>query len=168
MPININLTISDASNSKKTIRTESENLISQVLPNYKNKTVTVSELKLLEGLASASGDKLTLEASDISPVNILKQRIKHGEAFFDDGITNLLQGGSWNGDIYVSIAKGVPMYEIKEMFNLPDGALSNYCKNAPGNKDLHETEAGQVWFSAEGFAKGNNMSLEEVRAMFAK
>ena len=61
------------------------------------------------------------------------------------------------------------LYEIKKMYSLPDGALANYCKNAGchgGNKDEFKTIGNSAWFSAEDFAKGNNISYEEALKMF--
>ena len=61
------------------------------------------------------------------------------------------------------------MGEIKARYNLPEGALQNYCDVAGcegGNMDDFETIANEVWFSLEAFAKGNNMSAEEVENLF--
>ena len=61
------------------------------------------------------------------------------------------------------------MYAIKEQYNLPDSALLDYCKTAGchgGNRDQFKTIANEVWFSIESFAKGNNMTKEEVEKLF--
>ena len=101
----------------------------------------------------------------------LTSDIKKGNAKFSSGILNALIGGSYKGDIYINVPQGTPMYEIKQTYNLPDGALRNYCRTAGcpgGNMDEFETIAPEVWFPAEAFAKGNNMTLEQVKALFGK
>lgn len=101
----------------------------------------------------------------------LKLDIKQGKANFSSGVWNFIIGGTFKGDIYITVPKGTPMSTIKQMYNLPDGALRNYCRTAGcpgGDMDRFETIANEVWFSAESFAKGNNMTLEEVKALFNK
>ena len=170
-PSNVTLTFSDIKNASGTLKVENEGVISKVLPEYKNKTVTSAEFALLQRMAAVSGDELVLEQSDVRGVDILNKKIEKGDAQIESGLWNLIQGGSWKGDIYINIPKGTTMGKIKEMFNLPDGSLRNYSRVAGspgGNMDTFETFSNQVWFSAEDFAKGNNMTLEEVKAMFDK
>ncbi len=171
MPTDVKLTFSDIKNASGTIRVENESVIRNVLPEYKNKSVTSSEFKLLQRMAAVSGDELTLEQSDVRGINALNKKIEKGEAQISGGLLNLIQGGTWKGDIYISIPKGTSMGAIKAMFNLPDGSLRDYCRVAGspgGNMDTFTTISNQVWFSAENFAKGNNMTLDEVKALFDK
>ena len=101
----------------------------------------------------------------------LKLDIKQGKADLSGGILNVLIGGTYKGDIYLTVPKGTPMFEIKQMYNLPDGALQNYCRHAGcpgGDMDVFRTITDEVWFSAEDFAKGNHMTLDQVKALFNK
>lgn len=172
MTLGITLTFSDKTNVSGTIQVENENVISNIFSDYKNKTVTSAQFEQLQQIAKNAGDKNVLEACDISNgKNKLKSEITKGNASFDSGLFNMIAGGSFKGDIYVNVPKGTSMADIKQMFSLPDGSLSNYCKVAGcpgGNKDVFKTIANQVWFPAEAFARGNNMTLEEVKALFEK
>ena len=166
----ITLNFSDKKNVIGTIQVENESVIKNIFPDYKNQTVTSVQFDQLQKIASNAGKSDVLESADITRgKNKLKTEIIKGNARFDSGVLNFLVGGTFKGDIYVDIPQGTPMSTIKQMYNLPDGALSNYCQKAGcpgGNKDEFETIANQVWFSAEDFAKGNNMTIEEVKALF--
>ena len=171
MPSNITLTFSDIKNASGTLKVENENVIKSALPGYKDKTVTSTEFAFLQRMAAVSGDELTLEQSDVKGVDALNKKIEQGDAHIEAGLLNLVQGGNWKGDIYITIPQGTSMAKIKAMFNLPDGSLRDYCRAAGspgGNMDTFTTISNQVWFSAENFAKGNNMTLEEVKALFDK
>ena len=145
-------------------------MINNIFPNFDVNNISQMQFEQLQKIASNSGKADVLEYADISSgENKLKSDIIKGEASFQNGVINFLLGGNLKGDIFVSVPKGTTMADIKEMYNLPDGALSNYCKQAGcpgGNKDSFETIADQVWFSAEAFAKGNNMTLEDVKKLF--
>ena len=85
-------------NASGTIRVENESVIRNVLPEYKNKSVTSSEFKLLQRMAAVSGDELTLEQSDVRGINALNKKIEKGEAQISGGLLNLIQGGTWKGE----------------------------------------------------------------------
>lgn len=132
------------------------------------------------GIAKSASTTSHAGVSNIDTVNSkqkpigkdkLKLDIKQGKASFSSGVLNFIIGGKFKGDIYITVPKGTSMHTIKQMYNLPDGALRNYCRVAGypgGDMDSYGTIANEVWFSAESFAKGNNMTLEEVKALFNK
>ena len=99
MPSNVTLTFSDMKNASGTLKVENEDVIGKVLPEYTNKTVTSTEFALLQRMAAVSGDELVLEQSDVRGVDILNKKIEKGDAQIESGVLNLLQGGSWKGDI---------------------------------------------------------------------
>ena len=173
MSITVTLNFSDVKNASGKIEVENENIIKYIFPHFDaDKGVTQAEFQQLQNIAMNTGKTDVLEKTDFSDgKNRLKSDIIKGDASIEGKILSLLQGGGWNSYIYVNIPKGTTMAEIKEKYNLPDGALNNYCKQAGcpgGNKDKFKTIANQVWFSAEAFAKKNNMTLEEVEKLFAE
>ena len=169
MSISISISFSDVQNGSGVINVENKDLVTQIFPNF-NDTLKVEEFKQLTEIAKISGETDVLETADSdNGVNRLKTSIIKGEASLEKGFLNAIMGGNWKGDIYIKIPKGTTMAEIKKMYSLPDGALANYCRNAGshgGNQDTFKTIANGAWFSAEDFAKGNNISYEEALKMF--
>lgn len=170
--VTLTIYFSDLQDSGGTIKVENENLIKEIFPDFENNILTTDQFNRLKSICQIDGAADTLEAVDISSgKNRLKSDIIQGKADLSGGVLNVLKGGTYKGDIYVSVPKGTSMSEIKRMYNLPDGALRNYCRHAGapgGDFDTFKTIADEVWFSAEDFARGNNMKLEEVKNMFGK
>ena len=170
MPTTLTLNFSDKPNVQGSLKVESENVIKKIFLEYSGKSITSTQFEQLQKIAQNSGNADVLEVSDISNgKNKLKAEITKGNASFGSGLFNAILGGNYKGDIYVNVPKGTAMSTIKKMYNLPDGALANYCQQAGcpgGNKDNFLSIGESVWFSATAFAKGNNMTLEEVEALF--
>ena len=173
MTESITLKLSDIKGATGNIKVENNNIniIKNIFPDFKSENgVTSTQFKQLLEIAKIAGDKTVLEAKDIANgINRLKSDITKGNAYITTGFLNLIQGGNWTGDIYLNIPKGTRMDEIKVRYKLADGALRDYCDvaGAPGGDfDRFETIANQVWFSIEGFAKGNNLTIEQVKELF--
>ena len=169
MSISISISFSDVQNGSGVINVENKDLVTKIFPNF-NGTLKAAEFKQLTEIAKISGKTDILETADTdNGISRLKTSIIKGEASLEKGLLNVIVGGNWKGDIYIRIPEGTTMAEIKEMYSLPDGALANYCRNAGchgGNKDEFKTIANSAWFSAEDFAKGNNISYDDVLKMF--
>ena len=81
-------------------------------------------------------------------------------------------GGTIQDEITITgIKKGTSMREIKDKYNLPDGALKSYVclgQHASGDRDAITTDGNTVWFSAKAFAKNNNLTMDQVKSLFKK
>ena len=122
-----------------------------------------------------AGDFGVLEACDLSGRSALKNKIKNGDADYEESgiwsaISNFDSSCLKNDYIYVNVPTGTKMSALKYMFKLPDGALNDYLKSAygkaPGERDDYKVTAGIVWFKAVDFAAGNGMNIDELKAMF--
>ena len=172
--IDFTITSKTATTVKAQFKVADKNLVKSIFPEINaNNEITLEQLQYLEKIAAIGGQKDVLESCDIDGINNLKNNIQNDEATLARGpIQSILFGGGLNGGfIYVKIPEGTNLKDIKSMYDLPDGSLRNYCRTAGypgGNFDTYETIADEVWFSVEDFAKGNNMTNKEVRALFDK
>ena len=170
MPITeVSFNVADSKNLKANFKVTNENIINSVFTNIKDNTLTIKQVQILEKLAKVSGEADVIEDTDINGYVALQSKIKDGNARRSKaGILSRLLGGA-KGTIYVNMENGTKMKDIKRMFNLPDGSLTDYVtffQRATGNRDEYEVDAGVVWFSVESFAKGNHLTPEQVVAMF--
>ena len=74
-------------------------------------------------------------------------------------------------EIVVTAENGTTMKEIKQKYNLPDGALKTYvslARHASGDRDKFQVDGGKVWFSAKAFAENNGLTIDQVKSLFKK
>jgi len=121
-----------------------------------------------------------LENEKTNGVKQLEKDIANGDAEYtpwyspDKLLCNLIESGGaslFQNEITVKCPNGTTMGEVKEKYNLPDGALKSYVccgQLAGGNRDTYTVDGGMVWFSAEAFAKNNGLTLEQVKSFFKK
>ena len=170
MTYDITLNFSDQKNVSGKISVENPNIIKNIFPEYDAEVgITQAQFRQLQEIATYSGEAEILENADFSNgKNRLKLDLIKGKASCQGKLMGLLCGGGYASYIYINVPVGTSMQAIKDRYNLPEGALRNYCKQAGANGDMDnfKTIANQVWFTVDAFAKGNNMTVEEVEALF--
>lgn len=172
----VKITFSDKPGQFGEIKVADQSVIANVFTDYKNGTLTSTQFEQLQKYATVSGKQDVLEADDVKGISKLKNQIASGDADYESWYnpsnffsTLLSQTGNFEDEIIVKVPTGTTLGEVKRMYNLPDGSLTNYAKcaqHAPGNRDLIQVDAGEVWFSLKGFAEGNGMTVAEVKALF--
>ena len=170
MPFTVTLNLSDNQGQKASINVEKESIIKDIFTTYKERTLTTQQYNQLQQIASYAGDIGVLEEADIANgKNRLKANILKGNSRIVGQLENLLQLNPFRTDISVKIPAGTSMASIKAMYNLPDGSLRNFLtgRTSGGNMDRETLEEDTwVWFSIQDFAKGNNMTVDEVKELF--
>jgi len=178
MAITVSFTVSNSGGvapRKYSLLTENSSFINSIITVGKNNTITLQDMERLEATKRLAGDLGILEECDISGINNLKNKISSNDASYNEwGIFSAFSNANashlTSDYIHVNVPTGTCLYNVKQMFKLPDGALDDYVKteygSTPENKDKLTVTDGEVWFKPSAFALGNAMTVDEVRAMF--
>lgn len=179
MAFEVKLTVSDSGGvvpRNFTVLTEDKSFINSVINVGEKNTIKFSDINKLQRAMSVAGDFNVLEECDLSGRNLLKSQIKSKDAEYQESgvwsaIINVDFNHINNDYICVKVPTGTKMSSVKQKYKLPDGALTNYLNTeygkAPGDRDTFSVTNGEVWFKASDFAKGNGMTVDEVKAMFS-